>query len=687
MEPPTAAQGKPVSSFQTETPPEESSVASAPEILRKVENVERPKDDNAYEKAYQLSFEAAGAFHNIDALMAKNDGQIISLLEQINKSFTKLAKLETGLKYCFEEEPSSATPSQPDAAVPPSSTPKDFLSPQRAEGSHEDRDTQCRKRAMLLSLEAARAFNQVEADMLKNDETAAALLSEMSRSFAKLAALDDGLIPLYSLQRPLPVVTDIGTSKSTASAADPIKLSPPRSITEPTSVALSSPNIQRAHDLSRQAAQAFNRADASMVSNGEAILSLLEEIEVSFCKLAAMDGGLSPLLVPEAWDPSEQLTRPSEMDPEPRAMSPLEKTSSSDNSSASSDEERARILSIEAARAFNAIDSSMVSNDQKTILLLNEINDSFDKLSTLDGGLSFLYEDGEKPLSHSLKEDTPVPDSFGKPPPVHHASTQTPMPSATAKPEVSDDDATKLFEIAAREEAKRLSLEAAREFNALEAKMICNYERALSLLADISKSFAVLAEASDEGTTPSNGETRTETLDLSPAALPEPSHIGPETPQHHSIREEAENSGRVKAQKLSTDAARAFHEVDSTMDQNDKKMLALLEEINASFAQLSSLNNFARSSTNEYIRDTTGDTNKKQETDANAPKTPPKSLAASSATYLETLQGSQDTSSDMKIWMRGWPITIRGCYPYFKKLTVLSGRLLPRMRVCPFAQN
>ena len=629
----------------------------------------------AFEQAYQLSSTAAQAFNRVDVRMNENDKETIAVLNEINSSFARMAKLEAGLTSLFQDtlstvdkqqsrdifaSPSPARADEPTASTSHSAT---HSHAQAAEEPTPEEDYDSREKARMLSQDAARAFLEVEASMTRNDEATVATLNEIRDSFAALAALDSGLTPLFGrnswhstphVETDKFLSEDHDNSQSTSSSFAPRSLgSPAKGLArEPAPAILGSSKVdsetklKKARDLSRDAAQALNRVDMSMVSNDAKVLSLLKEIDASFSSLAFLEDGLSSLFKPSAaCVEMEAADRPDlaashSVSPAPSVDETMHlydfggrgpvsysgQSNGPDNNEKALD--RAMKLSVQAADAFDKVDATLVANNQEALAILGEINQSFKQLSQF-GRTSKAATPIEASRTGSVDKGALFPGQA------------LPKPTSPATQESRPVDQDSLI----RERAKALSLEAAKEFNAMEASMISNDERALSLLNEIGKSFAMLVEASKKPVVLPQDHPHPSGIDLqqskytsNPARVPlEMTSIAKEERGEVANRHSYEDNkiAEEKARQLSEQAAGALQNINSSMDRNDLEMINLLKDINSSFVALAQFDRAVDFATTESVLREAPEPHEENSA----------SFAATSLRPLDTSASSRETSA------------------------------------------
>jgi hypothetical protein len=602
--PPTSQSSAP-QLFQSAAPlPEPLHTLPPPSSLPAVAVDTRPnaptQDPLALQKAAQLSRAAADAFDSLNDSMMKNNNQALSLLQELSGSFRSLCTRDDLLSLVITSAPAMADPShppiQPVTASPPmptapTATPA-FVATTPVSTSTNNEEWE---NALILSVAAAQAFDKISSSMSANDDAMLAQLYELRDSFQRLAAADFPNFPFArSPKEEVPPVMSEPATTTTAVTATPSPVPFVASRDEPPSSP--SPDhtaIAKARELSVQASNAFTSVDTTMTENDERTLALLREINLSFQKLSQTDHGLSSLMAPTPQQPravtkflQEPVSAPltAQAASSPLDATPMPANVPSVKSSRTNDVAlaRARLLSLEAAHAFQMVDDDLRRNNEHMITLLQEINTSFAQLT--DNGLSSLMRSPVSSKKPGTVQELASPVMATAPPARLSTSPLEVPPPQSAR---SDDSERAL------EKAKQLSEDAARAFEAMDRAMTTNDEQLISLHQECDKSFEALTHAVDDlsslfGLQPDSAPVN---------FIPKASTATPTSPAAKTVETaptqltlSAQNEmNLMKARQLSLNAAAAFREMDSSMVANDESTFTILREISANFACLADL--------------------------------------------------------------------------------------------------
>ena len=582
---------------------------------------EMPSSVDQYQKqqSERLTMETVKAFQEVDATMNRNDKKTISVLQQIRASLDRLNALESTAKDTTDTSlkakqganmskgidplalgnASTSLEAEGDADRPrlaavrnaPITDKKATETHQRAgvdahlEDANQADQTDFAKK--LAIVETAKAFQAMDASMVKNDEKTLTLLEDINSSLKRLVKAADVMDAKTVLgEKEVRIensATRAGPAPPTfqvqAQAAQPADVDgiPPDDDSGGGNVATRDAVVlegyaalgyakrrsesidhvkvlqERAVALSLQAARAFSNVDATMTQNDERILSILGQINSSFQRIVEHDKRKEK--VPAV--ASKVLSRPTvpnipsgsvlQRSLGQSVTAPLSTIREITNEALQEEavrvktreEEDARAkayqLSVEAARLLASMDSTMTSNDQQALALLKEIKESFaamadvatsDRLSSLEGH-DIPRSMSTVPAAQLSNATVPPHSPSGDVSQLPLAKDVTAAVATTAAitSEVAQEEAARQEEDAGAK-AHQLSVEAAHLLTCMDSAMTSNDQQMLVLLKEIKESFAAMAIAASS---PSQHPSSLEGQDVPLSAYKAPADQHPQT--------------------------------------------------------------------------------------------------------------------------------------------------------------
>jgi hypothetical protein len=261
-----------------------------------------------WEKAVQLSHDAADALDVVTETMSRNDNTALDVLRQIGASFRKIASAEDKLIFSSTRNPGrregGAVVNTQQAPLAPQNMPTDRMAGERhlsketletdSIDSAEVLDSLSLEagwgHALALSREAARLLEKVDNDMTRNDIITYQVLNEIRNTLQEFTSSrqeSSAEIPHHKRTDATPQVPQL---PSVTLPSDPSIRNHSDQISAEDSESLKSEQQmwEKALQLSVNSAKALENANAAMVAKDQSILAELREIRSSFHKLASV---------------------------------------------------------------------------------------------------------------------------------------------------------------------------------------------------------------------------------------------------------------------------------------------------------------------------------------------------------------------------------------------------------------